>query len=884
MTHILTEPLDSELHPYEKAGSIYNKLFTSIDHEVLGQNSQLFLAILTDRATLSVNLGLYTEAERDVSFAALLGETILGEYHPDYARSLNGLAGLFAKTMSYDQAELFYTKALTIGRSTLGEHHPDYARSLNGLAELYVEKGSYQQANSLYIQTIAIYSQAGLEDHPDYARSLNGLATSYAKLGSFDQAELYYKQALTICKSALGADHPDYARSLNGLAALYAKEDSFDQAELLYKQALSIRKSALGADHPDYATNLYDLGSLYMAKGLLHQAEPFLREALDRSREVLNRTALIQSEQQQLAMGEILRHRLDVYLSLSLSMGDQYFESFERILLWKGAVLVRQRQYRQTASDTAVTTEFAESQDTTRIFSPSWRRGFYFHQLQTTTQRLASVARDYPTQEEEVAKWWVQLWDLNTQRNKLEASLSDLSVSSRQAQRKVTIAEVAGALPQDAVFVDFLEFNKYLPPPNRRITRSILASVLRPDGDVTLIDLGSQEVVAKAIETWRQTFGLSGRGIEAARLLRQRVWDPLLPALGTAKTVLISLDGVLGRLPVGALPGDTPGTYLLEDYALAFLPVPQLLPKLSKQRQVQDVRSLLLVGGVDYDTRQSVGVGVSKSAFKSDPLVVAQVRGGTHFGPLDATLPEVKRVGGLFKRIFNSTPDAITLLSHSAATEDRFRTLAPTFDILHLATHGFFAPPKEGKAQAFAQAARAQRSAVYGRENPIIQAIDPGLLSGLVLSGANQPPQPEQDDGILTATEIAMLPLTGVDLVVLSACETGLGEIAGGEGLLGVQRAFQVAGARSTVASLWKVPDFETRLLMERFYRNLWERQLSGLEALREAQLWMLKDPEGPKSQVEERGLDPALPSSSNALGRSSPLYWAAFQLSGDWR
>ena len=118
----------------------------------------------------------------------------------------------------------------------------------------------------------------------------------------------------------------------------------------------------------------------------------------------------------------------------------------------------------------------------------------------------------------------------------------------------------------------------------------------------------------------------------------------------------------------------------------------------------------------------------------------------------------------------------------------------------------------------------------------------PGLLSGLVLAGANQPTEPDRDDGILTAIEVASLDLTNVDLAVLSACETGLGEVAGGEGILGLQRAFQTAGARSVVAGLWKVPDRATQMLMTRFYENLWDKKMSKLEALRQAQIWMLRE------------------------------------------
>jgi CHAT domain-containing protein len=164
-----------------------------------------------------------------------------------------------------------------------------------------------------------------------------------------------------------------------------------------------------------------------------------------------------------------------------------------------------------------------------------------------------------------------------------------------------------------------------------------------------------------------------------------------------------------------------------------------------------------------------------------------------------------------------------------------------------------------------------------GREQ-VIRGFHPGLLSGLAFSGANRPPSPDQDDGILTADEIASLSLDGVDLVVLSACETGLGEVAGGEGLLGVQRAFQVAGARSTVASFWQVEDVATRRLMERFYRNYWEEEMSKLDALRDAQLYLLNHPEA------IRGDRPLRAQTNDEPKRLSPQFWAAFSLSGDWR
>jgi CHAT domain-containing protein len=197
---------------------------------------------------------------------------------------------------------------------------------------------------------------------------------------------------------------------------------------------------------------------------------------------------------------------------------------------------------------------------------------------------------------------------------------------------------------------------------------------------------------------------------------------------------------------------------------------------------------------------------------------------------------------------------------------------------LHLATHGFFAA--ERFASALQRSTQPGMASMELRGNQSIAGYHPGLLAGLVLAGANAP-MPE-DDGILTAEEVATLNLSSVELAVLSACETGLGQIAGGEGLLGLQRAFHAAGARTVIASLWKVDDIATREIMERFYENLWKKNLGKLAALRDAQLWMLRVRGASGLQVDARGLK--VGGVKRLDGRLAPYYWAAFVLSGDWR
>lgn len=223
------------------------------------------------------------------------------------------------------------------------------------------------------------------------------------------------------------------------------------------------------------------------------------------------------------------------------------------------------------------------------------------------------------------------------------------------------------------------------------------------------------------------------------------------------------------------------------------------------------------------------------------------------------------------------------ILTGAQATEASFRELAPGYRYLHLATHGFFAPPEKQSALQADQTDRKFASFRQQRDE-MIRGFSPGLLSGLALAGANREPTADADDGILTADEIAFLPLDGVELVVLSACETGLGEVAGGEGLIGIQRAFQVAGARTTVASLWKVPDQATKVLMQRFYENLWQKKLTRLDALREAQLWLLNHPAQALGREASRGDRRIGAPQKAAADRLPPRYWAAFVLSGDWR
>jgi CHAT domain-containing protein len=381
----------------------------------------------------------------------------------------------------------------------------------------------------------------------------------------------------------------------------------------------------------------------------------------------------------------------------------------------------------------------------------------------------------------------------------------------------------------------------------------------------------------------------------------------LTPHLGDASSIFISTDGMLGQLPFAALPGKTQQTYLIEDQAVVMLPVPTLLPKMMQRPKSEPGPQLtLLMGDVDYDSAAPVTpLPDSKSA---ESLLLARkslrsARDNETYNSLPATGAEIDAIAGVFRTNGIAAGTEIVQLRGSGATESAFRGLAERAGWIHLASHGFFAAAD--KPNALIAEKKDERQllpeplGLMTNRSRAALGFSPGQLSGLVFAGANRRPTQEDaassietlDDGIMTADEIMYLQLENLELAVLSACETGLGETAGGEGILGLQRALQIAGARTTVTSLWKVDDAATQALMVEFYRNYFERKLSKLESLRQAQLWLLNNPETiegrsltTRGSVRPINITDETKTAPEKPKRSLPSYWAAFQLSGDPR
>lgn len=816
-----------------------------------GKEAPEYLTALNDLAEFFQARGDYARAEPLLREVLQTRGRVQGERHPDYGIALNNLAGLYQSTGDCAQAGPLLRRAVDLSGELLGPKHPDHATAINNLAGLCYQQGDYGQARRLFEQALAIRKEVLGTSDPDYATSLNNLAALYEATGDLARAEDLYSQALDVRKRVLGVRHPACAASLNNLASVRRAKGDFAASEKLFRQALELRRESLGPAHPDCAASLNNLAALYRTQGAYARAEPLYEQALAIQERLLLETFAVLSERQQLAMIRSLRRTLDGYLSVTAALGAQAEAAYGHVLAWKGMVFARQRRTRM----------IAEHPELAPLLT----------QLQQVSVRLSSLVFAPPVagQEEERRR---QLTECFREKGRLEAELSSRAAASGSPSARTTPSRLRAALPVGTMLVDFLEYSRSVasPGPNTAM-ESLTAFVVQRDRAVVRIELGPTQPIQAAVDTWRRTCGGAGPGTEAGLELRRRLWSPLEKHLDDAAILLVSPDGNLARFPLAALPGRTPGSYLIEERSLALVAVPQSLPDLlasGRSASARDAPSLLLVGDVDYDADGALG--------KGQKLAAPATSRRPHFERLEDSRGEILSARDSFEAAF---PDGrVKLLRGRQATETAFRREAPQHRFLHLATHGFFAPVEHHALlcpDIESGAGPAARSPLPRLD---VVRLHPGLLSGLVWAGANGPARPEGDDGILTAEEVASLPLDHVDLAVLSACETGLGAVAGGEGVLGLQRAMQMAGARSVVASLWKVGDEETRALMERFYEKLWTARTSKLEALRQAQLAMLRA--GPKRGMALVTQGPTAASPQ----RAPPHAWAAFVLSGDWR
>jgi CHAT domain-containing protein len=366
-----------------------------------------------------------------------------------------------------------------------------------------------------------------------------------------------------------------------------------------------------------------------------------------------------------------------------------------------------------------------------------------------------------------------------------------------------------------------------------------VANILRHSGEPQWVDLGEAAVIDGAVNAWREALRNpnSADVKRLARSLDEKIMRPVRKLAGDTRQLLLSPDGALNLIPFGALV-DERNRYLIESYSLSYLTSGRDLLRL--QARAPSGRGPVVVANPQFDLSESA-VANGQAAGRDTESRRSVDFTDMNFDPLPSTAVEARAIVAIL-------PEA-KALTGAQATEAAIKQVSGP-SILHVATHGFFLADRKPMVAD---------PNIQSYDEVAASLEDPGLRSGLIFAGANQRRSGPGEDGVFTAMEAAGLDLWGTKLIVLSACDAGVGVVKNGDGVYGLRRALVLAGSESQVMSLWQVADKATRELMTDYYLGL-QRGNGRSEALRAAQLKMLK--------------------SGN---RRHPFYWAGFIESGEW-
>ena len=793
---------------------------------------------LSNLALLYHNKGDYARAEPLYQRALAIREKTLGPEHPDVALSLNNLAGLYGNKGDFAQIEPLLQRALDIWEKALGPNHPLVAVSLNNLAMLYQDKGDYSRTEPLLQRALAIREKALGPEHPIVAQTLSNLGSLYIRKGDYSRAEPLLLRALAIVEKTLSHDHPAAALYLNNLAGFYREKGDYGQAASLYQRALAIWEKALGPNHPNVARALNNLADLYQADGKTAQALTFQQRAAEATEADFTRNLASGSERQMLN-----------YLSLSagetaraLSLHALFAPNDPHALRLALTILLRRkgRGLDTMANTIALLRRRADPQDQA-----------LFDRLASARTRLATLTLRGP-KGNQIVVHREQIKRLEEEIDKLEALLSERSAEFRAATQPVSLEAVQAAIPEGVALVEFAIYQPYDAKTRKSGPARYTAYALARAGDPRWVELGEAAVIDRNGAALRQALRDPQR-IDVRRLSRrldEQVMRPVRALLGQTRRLLISPDGALNLIPFAALV-DEQNKYLVERYSINYLTSGRDLLRLQVPRQSKS--EPLITADPAFD--MIAGAETQPAAPSRRLPTSAQTAGPlknfseAYFEPL----PETGREARAIKELL---PQA-TVLTRDQANEAALKKLsAPR--ILHIATHGFFLQDEEASVEKTRGLSFLDGASDLRGSNWAAKIENPLLRSGIALAGFNQHKDGD-DDGALTAFEAAGLDLWGTKLVVLSACDTGVGEVKNGEGVYGLRRALVLAGSESQVMSLWKVSDYATRLWMTDYYTGLKQGQGRG-EALRQVQLKMLRSKE-----------------------RRHPFYWASFIQSGEW-
>ena len=909
---------------HEDALPMYERAI-SIREETLGLEHPDVAVVLNNLGYLLLEMHRYDDAESRFERALQIQQDSLGNEHPDLADTLMNLGMLCNATGDLSGSIVYYERSLAISEIARGADHWEVGSVLGNLAlslmntgdllqaRLQLERaleifehsqvdpswkgwilrllgalqtriGDWAEAKRYFERTVQIYEQHYGPEHAYVAAPLRNLAGAHQAAGEYAAALEILERALAICEQASGPgqrcaighlrsmasvmrDAGDlegakthYERAmaiqdeviepgslkttglLRDLAGLHLETGRLTESRALYDRVLEIQQEKLGLIDPMVGESLAEVAKLYVRQGELDSAFEAALRSEQIGQDYVRTNARGLSEREALRFSSTRPRGIDVLLSVAfLDPTPQRTEQTLDSVLRSRALVLDEMAERRRVMSTA-----GGDPETVQLVQ----------QYRNDSERLAHLTVRGPGGDPEL---YLQLLEqARRKREKAERALGERSMIFRSgmSRSRVVLRDVRGSLPDGSVLVAYVRFDDHAPRPRSKAKApeapeapvpTFAAFVLREDGDApVLVRIGEAARIEALTTRWAQEAAHGARApgwspTEAEKAyrvagtaLREKIWDPIAPLLKGASIVFVVPEGSLHQVDVAALPvGDR--SYVAERGPLVhYLSAERDL--VAGANPLERGKGLLAIGAPDFEESSLIA---SLNPFRGENSSCADFE-SLRFEPLPGSRREVQEIAALWKK--RAAEDAeVVLLTGAAASEAAFKAEAPGKRVVHIASHGFFVDGQSG-------------------ENPL-------LLSGLALAGANQREAAAEDeeDGIVTAEEVAALDLGGVEWAVLSACGTGVGQVKAGEGIFGLRRAFRVAGVRTLIVSLWPVEDRTVQEWMSALYRNRFEGGLGTAEAVRAASLEMLR---------ERR---------ENDLS-THPSYWAGLVAAGDWR
>jgi CHAT domain-containing protein/tetratricopeptide (TPR) repeat protein len=812
---------------FDKSELYYFKAL-ELKKEISGESSSDYVSALGDLGGLYEAQGKYVEAEkcyRDVFELKKGSKNEMLPYNLGYG-NLQFMMG------NYDAALYYFEQAASYYNENSDKKNPNLIGTKNNIARVLTEAGRYAEAEKIYLECAEDRAEVLGKNHPDYATTLSDIANLYRRLGKFDLAFDYQEKALRIREEALGSDNFMISYSLENMGALRESQGLLDSALLHYDKALELRKQTIGQKNVYYNQSLFKKANIFFRKNDFDSALPLFRQVINYHIEEIMAFLPVLSDDERLSMLEkkqpVFSRFRDFCIAYANRQPELISDMFNLNMLTKNVVF---------SSSQKVKSNIQLSNDSSLIAD------YELWKMQKRT--YAQLLQKSPQENEKSS---VDLNEMLIRINELETSISRRSniFSKSKATKVHSWEEVRNQLKKNEILVEVVRtarvtgYDSIGQETFKTVYALMFVTAETKNSPVLTVIENGNELESKFLNFYKNAVAYKADD----NVSYAQFWKPVADVLQKMSRkpfskVYFSPDGCYHQISLNTLKNPVTGKYLLEESNIFLIGSSRDLLVLQKSELSQNYKNCkaFIFGYPIYDLDEQSGTSKKgERSFSALQLITGQKS-------VVALLPGTKIEADNVEIVLRQKGVTVKNYKEREANEENFKKLvSPTF--LHVATHGYFVPNKQKPNP---------KTSAEAVENLLMK--NPFLRAGLLLSGC-QNEQINDNDGILTAAEAMNLSLDDTEIVVLSACETGLGDIRNGEGVFGLQRAFRQAGAKSVVMSLWKVSDEATQLLMTDFYKNLFNG-FDKESALKQAQLNLKKHfPE--------------------------PYYWGAFVLTGE--